>query len=183
MSLDLPHKDKHYSSRVFTVSIIIFVAASSLSYALLNFASINFPHYYPMLRVFTTDLIEGQVAMAHFGRLATAFLFGFIGLIIYWTIQPLIRRFDLLHTSHAMVMMSTTLWLSVAIIIIEEWLNWGIAERNLDTPTLFNREFFLLFSGLLLFFFGLLFNSGFEHRVARSVRKSRQAKKSVYTAR
>jgi hypothetical protein len=177
MTLETPHKDKHYSSRVFTVSVIIFVAASSISYALMNFASINVPHYYPALRIFSTELIEGQVAMAHFGRLATAFLFGLIALIIYWTLVPIIRRFDLLHTSHAMVMMSTALWLSIAIIVIEEWHTWGIAERDLDGPTLFNREFFLLFFGLLLFFFGLLFNSGFEHRIARLVRRNRQYKK------
>ena len=171
------HTDKHYSSRIFTVSIIIFVATSSIAYALMNFAEINVPHYYPMLRIFSVDLLEGQVAMAHFGRLATALLFGLIGLIIYWVIVPLIRRFDLLHTSHAMVMMSTAIWLSVAIIIIEEWHTWGIAERGLDSPVFFNREFLLLFFGLLLFFFGLLFNSGFEHRVGRLVKRSRQSKK------
>src|SRR3972149_9487293 len=94
------HPHQQYGSRIFTVSVIIFVAASSLAYALTNVAAINVPRYYPLLKIFSVELLEGQVAMAHFGRLATAFLFGLIALIIYWSIIPLIRRFDLLHTSH-----------------------------------------------------------------------------------
>ncbi|MFO0702465.1 MAG: hypothetical protein U0514_01095 [Candidatus Andersenbacteria bacterium] len=156
-------------ARPFTIAVIFFVAASSLALALSDYAGLNVVRYYPALSVFATRALPGQIEAGLSGSLLTAMLFGFIAVAIYLIILPIIRWFDLLHTAHAMVVANAALWVSVALIVVQEWRRWVVP---IPSPGLFNDTFWLLFAALLLFLFGLLFNSGFEHRVAHLVRRA-----------
>jgi hypothetical protein len=161
---------KGRSSKLFTLSTIIFVSVSSLSYALMNIAGVNWPRYYPSLGETLSVTVPGQVDMGFDGRFLVSLLYGCIGIVIYLLISPIAQRFHLIKTSHAMLMMTTAFWSSLAIFILEEWHAWGIEVAGQESPGLFNNEFLLLFGSLLVLFFGILFNAGFEHRMTHIVK-------------
>jgi hypothetical protein len=152
--------------------VIFFVAASSLGYALTDLAGINVLRYFPAIRMLATESIAGQIEAGLSGRLLVGMLFGCIAVAIYFLSLPLIQRFDLLHTTHATVAMTASFWLSVALIVVQEWRRWVVPEGS---PGLFNDEFWMLFVALIIFLFGLLFNAGFEHRIARLVKREHDA--------
>jgi len=166
-------KPNKKDSRLFTVSLMLFVSVGSLGYALTDLAGVNAPRYYPLLKIFSNQNLPDEIAMGHYGRLLTAVILGAIGVLIYLLISPVAHRFDLLHSHHVVVVMTTSVWMAVALIIIQEWHQWSIVERNLENGRFFDTEFWLLFGALNVLFFGLLFNAGFEHRITKLVKQTR----------
>ena len=137
-----PRQKTNSRSKLFTISVIIFVSVSSLAYALMNLAGVNWPRYYPNLRDIALESIPGEIDMGFDGRFMVALLYGLIGVSIYLIISPIAQRFNLIKTSHAMLMMTTAFWSSLAMFVIEEWHDWGVVKRGLETAGLFNNEFF-----------------------------------------
>lgn len=167
------NKPKKRGSRLFTVSIMLFVSVGSLAYALVDIAGVNAPRYYPLLRTFSNQIIEDEIAMGHYGRFLSAIILGAIAVLIYLPISSLIKRFDLLHTAHVVVVMTTALWTSIALIILQEWHHWSNVDQGFDGGSFFDGEFLLLFVTLNILFFGILFNAGFEHRLTKLMKLTR----------
>jgi len=165
--MEQEHTDKDFS--IFTHLFIIYFATASISFALLETACVKAPHYYPLLSKFMWGDVEGALSMGFDGCLLIAGLFGFIGTLVYLSIHSLAKKYHLIHTSHLVVVLNTLFWTALAISIMGSVREWIIDTGPQPSHILFNWNFLLLFGGLIILFFVLMFTAGVEHAMIRKV--------------
>ena len=162
----MPTNRSHAESRLLAAAIGIFVAASSAAYILVDLAGVNWPRYYPVLRVFSVVPIEGEVSMGFYGRFAVALAAGVLITAIFLLVSPILRALHLLRTGYVGIFAATSTWMATAIIVVEEWHVWGLEKRGLDNAEAINPELQLFGWGLAVFLVGMLLTVAAVRRVA-----------------
>lgn len=153
-------------SRVLAATVGVFVAASSAAYVLVDLAGVNLPRYYPVLHVFSVEPIKDQIAMGFYSRCAAAFIAGLAVAAIYLLLSPLLRILHLVRTSQVTVVVSTVVWFAIATVVTQQWHEWGLVKRGLDTTTAVNGELVLFIVVLVGFCLGVVLTAGAVRRVA-----------------
>lgn len=153
-------------TRTLSAAAGIFVAASSAAYILVDLASVNLPRYYPVLHVFSVEPIKDQVAMGFYGRFIAALVAGVAVTALFLLLSPMLRGLKLVHVGYTTVFAATCAWLAIAVIVVEEWHEWGLVKRSLDTSAAVNGELLLAIIGLGVFLGGLLLTAAAVRRVA-----------------
>ncbi len=148
-------KPLNNESNLFTLANLVFVFSAAISYIALGLAHVNLPRYYPALRQVSIAPIKDAVAMGFYGRFFAAIIAALIITVAFLIFYPLLKKLDLTHLALTNKLMIAAVWFAASIIVIEEWHEWGIEKRGLDTTNFFNSEFGLFLLGLLVFFGGI----------------------------
>lgn len=157
------------SARLFTLANPVFVFSAIVSYIILGLAHVNLPRYYPGLRQISIEPIKDAVAMGFYGRFFTALIMALILTGLFLIFYPLLKKLDLTRAGLINKLMIGAFWFGAAVIVVEEWHEWGIEKRALDTTNFFNSELGLFLLALLIFFGGVVLTALGFARIKRII--------------
>jgi len=163
----------------FTTSVQVFLISASVAYVLIPMAGVNVAKYYPVLHVFSTAPLEGEISMGFYGRVFVALIFGIVISFLHAGLSPFMRKLGLIKSSSFTSRANAVVAFALAIIVVEEWHKWGIEKRGLDGTDFYNIEFALLLLGVFIFVGTTALVHAAVERVKYVTRPDRPAQKSL----
>jgi len=161
---------KSFRAELFDVSVMVFVASSVMAYAFIDLVGFDVTEIQTPIE-HNEHLLQDEISGVTYERLIAAILLGIIGMLIYLAISFFAKKYHLLHVDHMIVVTNATVWTSIALIAFQERYHF-IGLEEFSAAGIINLNFWLMFASLLVLFFGLLFNAGFEHRIAYQNKKT-----------
>lgn len=159
-------KPRGSETRLLAATVGVFVATACAAYLLVEVAGVNVPLYYPTLQTFSVLPIAGQTGVAIYGQFAAALGMGLLAAAGFLLLSPVLRALHMLRVGFITVLAYTTTWLTVSLLVVKTWHDWGIERRGLETIAGINAELRLFFVGVAIFLLGVLITAAAVRRIA-----------------
>jgi hypothetical protein len=152
-------------TNLLVTTVLVGLVTVCVSFVGVNVAGLNVWRYYPELRVFQTQAIEGQVSMGFYGRVLVALGIAAIAMLVYLVFYKALYFFRLARIAYLSILAFGAIWIAASLIVWEEWHKWGIEARDSADSGFFNAEFVLFVVGMLIFLVGVFLSASGAQRV------------------